>query len=123
VTEAEDVVEALLSDAPLPALEALHLSDPVLREVREAARARLAAGPPSSPALDLLHAVSRFPGRTRAELALHAGLSDEAAAAAGAELLARGLVTSARFGRNDVWSRTTAGAAVLRDAPAGRLQE
>lgn len=122
MTEAEDVVEALLSDAPLPALEALHLTDPALREVRDAARARLAAGPPSSPALELLVAVGRFPGLSRAELAARTGLAADVAAAACTELLARGLVASSRHGRPDCWSRTAAGAALLRADRPGRLR-
>ncbi len=39
----EDLVDALLGPQPLAALDALDLTDPSLRQVREAARQRLAA--------------------------------------------------------------------------------
>lgn len=110
----DDVVAALLSEHPLAALDALQLTDPVLQQVRDAARARLSATPPSTAARRLLAVVSRFPGLSRAELAEHVDLPDAALAAAAQELLDKGLATSTRFGRGDCWSRTAAGAAVLR---------
>ncbi len=112
----EDLVDALLGPQPLAALDALDLTDPSLRQVREAARQRLAAAPPGPQALQLLLALSRFPGLSRAELAARSGLPAEDVEAAARELLSKGLATSERFGRTDCWSRTAAGAAAVRAA-------
>jgi DNA-binding MarR family transcriptional regulator len=112
----------------------LTLTDPALVALREVARRQLATAPPTEPALALLRAVSRFPGLSRPELAERTGLAPDMLVRAADELLAKGLATSQRFERSDCWSRTTAGAAVLRSTaggtapavpahdPAGRLQ-
>lgn len=118
MSEAAALVDALLGPEPLAALRALALDDPALREVRELAVRRLTTAPPSAGALVLLRAVSRFPGLSRAELAERTGLDAPALADAARDLLDRGLVTSQRFGRTDCWSRTAAGAALLRSDPA-----
>ncbi len=116
MSEPEDLVDALLGPRPLAALEALDLTDPSLQQVREVARQRLTAAPPGPQALQLLLAVSRFPGLSRAELADRSGLPAADVEPAARELLAKGLATSVRFGRGDCWSRTPAGAAAVRTA-------
>ena len=116
-TTAQQVVDALLGDAPLPALEALlpRLGDPALRDVVLAAQRRLRGVrlDPAGDAARLLLAVSGHPGRTAAKLAELSGLGDRCAAAAG-DLVARGLVTPSRFDRPDCWARTAQGARAVR---------
>ena len=113
---AEQVVEAVLADDPLPALRALlpRLDEPALREVVLAAERRLGVvrlDPDGDPAR-LLAAVSGHPGLTAAELAELTGLGERSAAASRV-LLEDGLVASSRFGRGDCWSRTARGASAL----------
>ena len=111
----ERLVDALLSDRPLPALEALRPElDGTLLEVADAAVARLAlrVPPAGSPAARLLLAVSGHPGGSLAELAAVAGLEDAGPAAA--SLLADGLVVDRRFDRTDCWARTSRGAQAVR---------
>jgi len=121
-TAAEQVVDALLGDDPLPALRALlpRIADPALREVVLAAERRLGVVrlDPEGDAARLLVAVSGHPGLSAEELARLTGLG-ERCAAAGKALLEDGLVTSTRFARTDCWSRTARGAsalALLREA-------
>ena len=115
-TPAEQVVEAVLADDPLPALRALlpRLDDPALLDVVLAAERRLGVvrlDPDGDPAR-LLAAISGHPGLSAAELAERTGLGERFAAAA-RPLLTAGLVTSSRFARSDCWSRTARGASAL----------
>lgn len=108
-TEPEALVDALLGDDPQAALAALVLTEPALLAVRAAAErrlgvVRLASG---TAAAQLLLAISGHPGLSAAELE---ELTGRPTSAPGRELLAAGLVTSARFERTDCWSRTAAGA-------------
>ena len=109
------LVDALLSERPLPALEALRPElDGTLLDVADAAVARLTlrVPPAGSPAALLLLAVSGHPGCSLAELAAVAGLEDVAPVAA--SLLADGLVVDRRFDRTDCWARTSRGAQAVR---------
>lgn len=111
----ERLVDALLSDRPLPALAALRPElDGTLLAVADAAVARLTlrVPPAGSPAALLLLAVSGHPGCSLTELAALAGLEDAGPAAA--SLLADGLVADRRFDRTDCWARTARGAQAVQ---------
>jgi DNA-binding MarR family transcriptional regulator len=113
-TDAERVAEAVATGAGLDAL-AGSLTDPVLLAVVAAAQARLR--PELSPeAWRLLRAVAAFPGSGAQDLRDVTLLDAASFATASRELLAHGLVASTRFDVPDCWSRTAAGAALLRDA-------
>lgn len=110
MSDAQRVADALLH-ADVSALRALL---PALTgELADVVRAGLARLDPDAlpgEALALLRAVAGHPGLSLAQLR---DLVGDAVATADL-LLERDLVTSRRFERTDCWSRTPAGAALLR---------
>ncbi|MCU1693156.1 MAG: hypothetical protein JWM64_2247 [Frankiales bacterium] len=112
MSPAEQVVDALLA-GDVEALRRLR-SDPDVGPVARAGLLRLAPSDVDhdlpDDAVVLLRAVSGRPGLSRAELQELVGNAVGAADL----LLERGLVTSRRFDRTDCWTRTSAGAALLR---------
>lgn len=111
-SDAERVAEAVATGTGLDALEQ-QLTDPSLRAVVAAARARLVPQL-SDEATRLLRAVGAFPGSGAQDLRDVTLLDAPAFQRASRELLADGLVESMRFDVPDCWVRTARGAAVAR---------
>ena len=112
--DAARVAEAVATGTGLDALAA-SVTDPALLAVVQAALARLR--PSLSPeGWRLLRAVAAFPGSSAQDLRDVTLLDRDGFAAASRELLDHDLVASTRFDVPDCWTRTAAGAALLRSS-------